>query len=129
MKRFVNIHIPKCGGTTFTSILKSNFRDSFIDGRSVLSDRVFKYSAEDVSSVFRQFPCFRCFSDHKLSVELPWDQFDITAICFVRDPVERFLSHYFYTRQESKTCFDVEAKSLDLKDYIEEVLHVNPKQD
>ena len=76
-------------------------------GRSVLSDRVFKYSAEDVSSVFRQFPYCRCFSDHKLSVELPWDQFDITAICFVRDPVERFLSHYFYTRQESKTCFDV----------------------
>ncbi|MEX0330165.1 MAG: sulfotransferase family 2 domain-containing protein [Puniceicoccaceae bacterium] len=127
--KFINIHIPKCAGTTFTSILRANFKESFLDGRSVLSDRTFKYSASQVSEILSQFPNCQCLSDHKLSLRLPWDSQNLKVIAFVRNPVERFLSHYYYCRKQSETCFDLEAKQLDLEQYTEEVLFRNPKQD
>lgn len=127
--KFINIHIPKCAGTTFTCILKANFKESFIDGRSVLSDRSFKYSSDQVEEILTQFPNCKCFSDHKLSLQLPWLKYDFKVIAFIRDPVERFLSHYRYCRQQTTTCFDPEAKKLDLDEYTEEVLVKNPRQD
>lgn len=53
------------------------------------------------------------------------------AIAFVREPVGRFISHYRYCRQVAKEglLFDKEAASLDLDEYILEVLYSNPKQD
>lgn len=127
--RFINVHIPKCAGTTFTAILKSNFREHFVDGRSVLSDRSFKYTTKQVDEILTQFPNCGCFSDHKLSLQLPWNKYDLKVICFVRNPVERVLSHYYYCREQSNTCFDLDAKNLLIEEYIDKVLLENPKED
>lgn len=127
--KFINIHIPKCAGSTFTSILKSNFGVGFRDGRCLISDRSFKLSAAQVSETLSQFPTIQCLSDHKLSLDLPWSQFQMKVLCFVRDPMERLLSHYWYSRQAVPNRFDEEAIEHPLSRYLQVVLKENPRYD
>lgn len=49
----------------------------------------------------------------------------------IRDPVQRFLSHYFYCREvaQSGIIFDADAVELSLSEYIDKTLYSNPKQD
>jgi hypothetical protein len=129
--KWINIHIPKCAGTTFTSILKANFNLGFGDGRSYLSDRRFKYSSDQVYEILTCFQKLQCFSDHKLSIQLPWNEVPLRAITFVREPASRFLSHYSYCRMQAAhgNIFDKEAAALSLDDYITETLENTPKKD
>ena len=128
---WINVHIPKCAGTTFSGILARNFGDSFGDGRSYLSDRYFKYSSIDIDRIFATYTHLKCFSDHKCSINLNWQESDYMAIAFIRDPVDRFVSHYYYCRQRALdgVVFDEEAARLEIDLYVDEVLYKNPKQD
>jgi hypothetical protein len=119
---WINIHIPKCAGSSFVGILRYNFDMGFADGRSYLSDVSFKYSSQHMREIITHFPYVRCFSDHKLTIDLPFKDYDIKAIAFIRKPVERFLSHYFYCRNDPINNFDPDAKRLNLEDYVKKNL-------
>ena len=127
---FFNIHIPKCAGSSFVAILKKNFYPYFGDGRSYLSDASFKYTKEQITEILTHFPQLQCFSDHKLTIDLPFDnhKFDVQTIAFVRNPISRFLSHYFYCRHDPINNFDPLAKKLDLENYVDEVLFREKRQ-
>lgn len=113
---FVHLHIPKCGGTTVRDFLKRNFGADLGETNGILND--YQYSADQVSRIIDHFPKLRCLTGHKLSCDLPFVRKDIELFAFswIRDPVDRFVSHYFFHRNH--TSLVPQAKSLDLDAYV-----------
>jgi hypothetical protein len=91
---FVHAHIIKCGGTTFFHILQKLFGRGFYRDQSLI---FYQYSAEQFREIEKNCPWLRAYSSHKISLVLPFGsaEREIRAISFVRDPVDRFISHYF----------------------------------
>lgn len=118
---FVHVHVPKCGGTTFQQILYRNFGPGFSRDGGLLED--YQYNAGQFKKIMQAHPWLECYSSHKISLNLPFELagVSIRAITFVRDPVERFISHYFYHRN-SPTNYNPIAKQLDLDSYIDYAL-------
>ncbi|MBW1887598.1 MAG: sulfotransferase family 2 domain-containing protein, partial [Deltaproteobacteria bacterium] len=114
---WINIHIPKCGGSTVVNILRQNFGAGFRDGRALLD--TFQYTSSQVAEILNYHPYITCYSDHKLSMDLPFDLPNVRfhIMTFVRDPVDRFLSHYFYHRNHSD--YVPQTKTMDLDQYID----------
>ncbi len=114
---FVHLHIPKCGGSSVKSILELNFGPSLYDTNGVLND--YQYSSEQVCKIIYHHPNLRCLTGHKLSIALPFghEDLDIRAFAWIRDPVDRFVSHYFYHRNHTNLV--PEAKRLNIQDYVE----------
>jgi len=94
--KLIFCHIPKSGGTTMGQILERNFGPAFYPYYG-LWDR-YMFSAEDVEGMCGMHPHFTCMASHLFSLSLPYqsDRFDFRALSFVRDPVDRALSLYFY---------------------------------
>jgi len=123
---FVHLHIPKCGGTTVVDVLSRNFGPDLGKVNSILND--YQYDAAQVARIIDLYPHLRCLTGHKLSLDLPFDRKDlnIQAFVWVRDPVDRFVSHYFYHRNQ--TPYVPETKMMDLLEYTEWALkHENQK--
>ena len=78
----------------------------------------YQYSSNQVHEIITAYPDLRCLTGHKLSLDLPFDKsdFEIIPFTWIRNPVERFISHYFFHRNQ--TDFVPEAKRLNLSDYI-----------
>ena len=100
MKRscWLHVHVPKAGGSTLRQILNRNFGEGYYNSKSLLETK--QYSCHDVSEIIRCHPWVTCFSDHKLSMDVPYhhEHCDVYSLSFVRDPVERFISRYFFHR-------------------------------
>lgn len=90
---FMHIHIVKNAGTTFESILQMNFGADYVSDTALFFHQ---YTCEEVGRLIDAQPFMRAYSSHKLSLSLPFDRTDrqVIAIAFVRDPVQRFQSHY-----------------------------------
>ena len=76
-----------------------------------------QYTREDVGEIVRCHPHLKCLSDHKFSLDLPWDHVhaEIFALSYVRDPVERFVSRYFFHRHlEEVACV---AQRMSFRDF------------
>ncbi len=117
---WLHVHVPKAGGSTLRQLFNRNFGDGFYNSNSLLETK--QYTREDVSEIVRCHPWLRCFSDHKLSLDLPYEHPDarVMAICFVRDPVERFISRYFFHRNfEEVQCI---AQRMSFRDFANEEL-------
>ena len=102
---WLHVHVPKAGGSTLRQLMNRNFGDSYYNSNSLLETK--QYTCDDVSEIVRCHPWVRCMSDHKLSLDLPWDheEASIHAISYVREPVERFISRYFFHRHfEEVNC-------------------------
>lgn len=113
----VNIHIPKCGGTTYLEILQRNFRDRFDSAYSHIWRPYF--TSEQILNYIVNDPRFDAFSSHELSLDLPFDSDLVQLICTVslRNPVERTISHYFFERQRGTTKFK-DTIDLSLNDFL-----------
>jgi len=118
---FIHIHIPKCGGTTVSAILTKSFGDGLYSVNSIFNE--YLYTANQVNRIISLYPNLKCLTGHKLSADLPYDQYDIIAFTWVRDPIERIASHYFFHRQ--KTELVPQAKEMNLFDYTKKMLSVN----
>ncbi len=115
-KIFIHLHIPKCGGSSVSSFLKQNFGKDLYSCNSILND--YQYTSEQVYKIINHYPNLRCLTGHKQSLELPLDKnnINITALCWVRDPVDRFVSHYFYHRNHTNLV--PETKKYSLEEYV-----------
>ncbi|MEZ5003153.1 MAG: sulfotransferase family 2 domain-containing protein [Chitinophagales bacterium] len=114
---YIHLHIPKCGGSTVLDLLKRNFRQSLMTTNSILNN--YHYSANQISQIIDNYPRLRCLTGHKISLDLPFEREDLQLICFtwIRNPIDRFISHYFYHRNHTENV--PQAKSMDLKEYIQ----------
>lgn len=119
---FVHIHVPKTAGWMFMDILRQNFG---IDFKQAYSPSSYEYiSKKGVEWCLRHYR-YRCYTSHnwRLSSLPALKQHRIVAISFVRDPVERCLSGYFYGRNISETGAWNPVKQLILTEYLEESLY------
>lgn len=95
---FIHVHIPKCGGMTFAHILKKNFGSNYRRESCLLLPP--RYDASDVKIIVGVHPNLRACSSHKFSLDLPFELSGVRLIpiVFVRNPVDHFLSQYFFHR-------------------------------
>jgi hypothetical protein len=120
-RTYVFAHIPKCGGKTFDAILQRNFTKAYY--REEALSAAYKYPAQDVKEFLDRRFTLRAVSSHRLTFDLPWGATarPVLGLTFVRDPVERALSDYFFQRHHPN--LDTPAKSLSVGDYIERNLN------
>ena len=102
---WLHVHVPKAGGSTLRHMMRRNFGDDFYNSASLLETK--QYSRVDVREIVRCHPQYKCISDHKFSLDLPYESefVNIMAFSYVRDPVDRFISRYFFHRHfEEVNC-------------------------
>jgi hypothetical protein len=98
-RQFFFCHIPKTAGTTFGAILRRNFGPAFYSYYGLWDERPF--TRQDVAGMCALHPQYRCIASHMFSLDLPETAAGrkTVALAFVRHPLERVLSLYFYDLQ------------------------------
>ena len=112
---WLHVHVPKAGGSTLRQLMNRNFSPGYYNSNSLLEIK--QYTNHDVSEIVRCHPWVTCFSDHKISLDLPYnhEHANVLALCYVRDPVERFISRYFFHRHfEEINCI---AQRMNFHDF------------
>ena len=125
---WLHVHVPKAGGSTLRHLMRRNFGDHFYNAASLLETK--QYSRVDVREIVRCHPQYKCISDHKFSLDLPYDSsfVNVRALSYVRDPVDRFISRYFFHRHfEEVNCI---AQRMSFREFANAELveqHVHPQ--
>ena len=104
-RTWLHVHVPKAGGSTLRQLMNRNFDDGYYNSVSLLETK--QYSRVDVREIVRCHPQYKCISDHKFSFDLPYESefVNILSLGYVRDPIERFISRYFFHRHyEEVNC-------------------------
>lgn len=80
-----------------------------------------KYSRDDVLNLLQLYD-FRVFTAHIYSLPtLPFDEYPhLRAFSFVRSPVDKAASAYFYLRNRTDTCSDHPAKTLSPAEFFQQ---------
>jgi len=118
MKTLLFMHIPKCGGTTLRTILRSWFEPTeaiAVSTESPQTITTFK-QREDYDSIRLIYGHFK-YSEN-IHDYIP----DSSYFTLVRDPIERAISTYFYVKQTPAHRLHEAAQNLSVEDFYEECL-------
>ena len=128
---FCFIHIPKCGGLSFDDIFSRNLGDRY--------QRFPHHLYEGPISSFNLKLYIQETSDrvgaggHRFSLDLPFGEIekcDIKAICFVRDPIARIRSEFFYLKTlPGSVGQNPLIRELDYADYLKILLQDQQKRE
>lgn len=118
---WMHVHVPKCGGSTLRYVLSRNFEEGYYSGHTLMDQLI--YTKDQIEVILNRNPWLRCYSDHKLSLDLPYESenYNLNAFAFTRDPVDQFVSYYFWGKYIQKSNHPVRSMSLD--QYIDYVIH------
>lgn len=123
---YLFIHIPKAAGTTFNSILKNNFGKKYI--RLYESKKIDFFTEEEMRSLATFFPQAQCVSSHDFTCPIPQPDNSKTnkivnyeILTFLRHPVERSLSHYFFQKKQVKLGVKKDFVDLSYPEYFKKV--------
>ena len=99
---YMHLHVPKTAGTTMWKILEANFGGR-LGADYALGGHPGKYTQEEMAEVLYQWD-LDCFTAHNYSLPaIPFGSLPgIHAFSFVRDPVAKAISSYFYLRNQSQ---------------------------
>ncbi|HMO14136.1 MAG TPA: sulfotransferase family 2 domain-containing protein [Pirellulaceae bacterium] len=114
---WLHVHVPKAGGSTLRQLFNRNFDKGYYNSVSLLE--VKQYSRDEIGEIIRCHPLITCISDHKFSLDLPYhhDSANVFAISFVREPIARFVSRYFFHRHfEEVSCL---AQRMSFREFAE----------
>ncbi len=116
-KRVLFEHIPKCGGTTISNYLKSNYNQK----------RIYELGSNPTTSVDyyislpekerRKYDLIIGHGAHRL---LNYIDNDFIKLTIFRDPIERIISHYYFVMKSPRHYLHKEIKDKDmtLADYV-----------
>lgn len=98
-KKLLFSHVPKAAGTTLGRILKKNLGSRFYAYYG-LYDR-YMFDSRDVERILEFAPQYDALASHLISLDLPWrsEKFSIFAVAFVRDPIDRAISLFYYLQK------------------------------
>lgn len=92
-------HIPKTAGSTFSSILDQNFRSGYINITHAFHEG--QMPLANFNAHLDRQPGAKVIGGHRVSFNVPYDRtdYDVRCVAFVRDPVDRLVSEFFYVRK------------------------------
>ena len=103
----ISLHLPRTAGTSFRKSLALHFGSRLLmDYRDFPINtpklkRNISASLKGVSNLFRDYNEIECIYGHFLPIKyfLLGKKTDVKFITWMRDPVERLISHYFYWKR------------------------------
>jgi hypothetical protein len=121
---FIHVHIPKCGGSTFQDILKRNASvpKAFYREAPIV---MHQHKSIDIELMIKRASYLEVFSSHHVNLDLPFHMTDPKVVAFthVRNPVDRFVSHFFYEKRQANKPealhFDLKFKEMSFEEYID----------
>jgi hypothetical protein len=115
--KLVSVHIPKTAGTSFRNILKSVYGDQRVIrldidltyGKLKINEKLFNNKSfnKKWQVIHGHFSPNTLNNSILISPETPY-------ITWLRDPVERVMSNYYYLEKRLKEELNEEAKDLDI---------------
>lgn len=113
--QLVSLHIPKTAGTSFRSILKQVYgakavvRFDIINGEAYIEQKLFK--GDKLPSHIKVIHGHFCYADLIQKVQLPAG---VKKITWLRHPVKRTVSNYFYLCSMLKHYLQEEKNKIDI---------------
>lgn len=119
MKKIFFMHVPKCGGTSVKKAFVENFKSNRIFNIDAHASKyvVDNFTGDDLQYFRDKLVVYAMATDkydlimghtvfNKLLIENPFNKYSLVSL--VRDPVSRFLSHYFYNRYKESTHYKID---------------------
>lgn len=115
-KVFLGLHIPKCAGTSILSELKKNYGDRIYQSTSLISN--VREGKSDLLDGYPNLSYEGYFGHHFCDELLKIVGRDVFLFTFVRDPLERALSHYKYINRMN---LSVGLPEVEFEQFVETV--------
>ncbi len=95
---FLHVHIHKCAGTAFNDLIRRSFAPRHLD--AYIADPFPSHRPEDLEAMVNRWPAVQSISSHSIRI-FPKTIAGRTPlyVCFLREPVDWFVSYLTYARK------------------------------